>query len=82
MPYSWDEVKGAIERGENARLERELAEREIRDGRVPAFHLMVAKMRPGLEIAGAVVAGLQVALMTVMFNFLLFVWILHVNFDY
>jgi hypothetical protein len=82
MAYTWDEVRQSVEREENARLERELAEREIRDGRVPAFDLIVARTRPGLEIAGAVVAGLHVALMTLVFNFLLFVWILHVNFDY
>jgi hypothetical protein len=81
MSYSWDEVKLAIEREETAQLERELGDREVREGRVPSGDFLMRRMRPYLEVAGAMVAGLHVTIMTLAVNFLVFVWILHVNFE-
>ena len=80
MAYSWEEVKRAVERNEDAKLTRLLGEREVAEGQVGrGFHL-IERTRTPLELLGGVVVGLHAAVMTLVFNYLLFVWILHVNF--
>lgn len=79
--YSWEEVKRAVERTEDARLEHSLSESEVAEGFVPRRRYMVQRTRPYLEVLGAVLVGFEAALVTVGFNYLLFVWLLHVNFD-
>lgn len=80
MPYSWDEVKKVVERKEDARLMHLLAEQEMAEGHVGRGFQLIERTRPTLELLGGVVVGLHVAVMTLVFNYLLFVWILHVNF--
>ena len=79
--YSWEEVKQAVERKVDARLERSLAEMELADGYMPSGYYLVQRTRPYLETLGALVVGLHASLLALGFNYLLFVWILHVNFD-
>ena len=82
MAHSWEEVKRTIERVEDAKLERWLVEAERPDNaRTPSFHVIVAA-HPLLQALGAVAVGLHAAIMTLIFNYLLFNWILHVNFDF
>lgn len=79
--YSWDEVKRAVERKEDARLEQSLAESEVAEGHMARRVYLVERTRPYLEALGGLVFGLHASLMALGFNYLLFVWILHVNFD-
>lgn len=82
MSYSWEEVKRAVERNENARLEHSLAEGEVTAGHVARGLYLVQRTRPYLELLGGLIVGLHVAVTTLVFNYLLFVWILHVNVDF
>jgi hypothetical protein len=82
MPYSWEDIKRAIERTEDARLRQELTEREIAEGRVRRGFYLVRRSRLAFQVIGGVVTGIHVAVMVLIFNFLLFVWLLHVNFDF
>lgn len=82
MPYSWEEVRQAVERREDARLERALAEREIAEGRVARGFYLVRRSRFLLELIGGVVTGVHVAVIVLVLNFLVFIFLLHVNFDY
>ena len=81
MAHSWEEIKQAVERNEDAQLERWLAEQEVAEGHVAHRLYLVQRTRPYLEFLGGLIVGLHVAVVTLMFNYLLFVWILHVNFD-
>lgn len=80
MSFSWEEIKQAVEREESARLVEELEKTELREGHAPRAFLAVQRSRRGLEIAGAIVMGLYVAMITVILDFLVFNWILHVRF--
>ena len=82
MSYSWEETKQAVEREEDARLERLLAEGEATAGHVPSGFYPVQRARPYLELFGGLVMGVYAGMMTLVFNYLLFNWILHVNFAY
>jgi hypothetical protein len=79
--YSWEEVKRAVERKEDARLEHSLIESEVTEGYMVHGYYLVQRTRPYMEVLGALLVGLQASLMTLGFNYLLFVWLLHVNFD-
>ena len=78
---SWEDVKRSVERREDARLERSLAEAEVIEGHVAPGFYMMQRTRPYLEVLGGIVVGLYASLMTLAFNYVLFVWLLHVNFD-
>jgi hypothetical protein len=80
--YSWEEVKRAVERTEDARLEHSLAESEVTEGYMASGSYLVQRMRPHLEMFGGFVVGLYASLMTLAFNYLLFTWLLHVNFAF
>jgi hypothetical protein len=82
MAYPWDEVKRAVERVENAQLERWLVEAETLEiHRTRSFYL-VRRVHPFLEALGALAVGLNTAVMVLIFNYLLFNWILHINFGF
>lgn len=81
MTYSWEEVKRAVERVENARLEQELVRAEAAEGHAPRKAYLMQRLRPHLEVAGGVLLGVYVAVMVMILNFLIFVWLFHVNFD-
>jgi hypothetical protein len=81
MPYTWEEVKQAVERHEDAQLTRSLAEQEIAQGHIGRGFFLIKRTAPFLELLGGVVVGLHAAVLTLIFNYLLFIWILHVNFD-
>ncbi len=82
MSYSWEQVKLAVEREENRRLDDESAHMEVAEGHAPRGFYVVRRTRPSLTIVGGVVMGLHVAVISLIFNYLAFVWILHVNFDF
>jgi len=78
--HSWEDVKRTVERRESARLERALAETELNEGHMVRGVYVVQRARPYLEVIGGMVIGLHAGLMTLGFNYLLFVWLMHVNF--
>jgi hypothetical protein len=78
--YSWEEIKRAVEHKEDARLLRSLAEVEVKEGFLEPDFFLMQLTRPYLEVLGSLVVGLYAALMSIGFNYLLFNWILHVNF--
>lgn len=78
--YSWDEVKRAVERTEDERLEQLLSESEIAERHMERRYYVVQRTRPYLEVIGGLILGFYAALMAMGFNYMLFVWILHVNF--
>jgi hypothetical protein len=80
--YPWEQVKQAVERSEDLRLDYSLAEEEVRAGHVARGYYLVQRTRPYLEVIGALVVGIHAGVMTLVFNFLLFVWIMHINFAY
>ena len=77
---SWEQIKRTVERREDAHLEGSLAEAELNEGHMVRGVYVVQRARPYLEVIGGMVIGLHAALMTLGFNYLLFVWLLHVNF--
>lgn len=83
VAYSWEEVRAAVEREEDARLEHRLGEVTGTPERYETrgFRLL-QRVQPYLEMLGGVAVGLHVAVMTLIINYLLFVWILHLNFDF
>jgi len=79
--YSWEEVQRAVKHEEDKRLEESLAELEVKEGHVVHGIYVMRRSRPYVTLLGGLVVGLYVSLITMAFNYLLFVWILHVNFD-
>jgi hypothetical protein len=79
--YSWEEVKRAVERVEDARLDQELARAEVEDGNAPRRAYLFHSLRPHLEAFGAMLVGIYVAVMVLILNYLVFVWLFHVNFS-
>ena len=82
MAYLWEEIKRAVERVEDVRMEHWLAKAEADDGYRTRGSHWVRGTRKILESLGALILGLHVAVMTLLFNYVLFVWLLHVNFDF
>jgi hypothetical protein len=62
-------------------LERSLSEAEVKEGFVSRGFYLVQRTRPYLEVLGGIVVGIHASLMVLAFNYVLFVWLLHVNFD-
>ncbi len=81
MPYTWEEVKQAVEQREDAQLRRLLAEQEIAEGHVERRFFLIERTRPFLDVLGGLIVGVHAAVLTLVFNYLLFIWILHLNFD-
>ena len=81
MAYDWEEVKRAVERVEDARLEQFFAEKEVDEGHITRTDSVLQRHRLYLEIVGAVVVAFHVAVITLSFNFILWNWLFHVNFE-
>ncbi len=80
MSYSWDEIKGVIERIENERLIDELSLLEQEEGFVKKQLPLTETIRPYLEFLGILSMGLGIGIFSIIFNYLLFVWLLHLGF--
>lgn len=80
MSHTWDEIKRAVERVQDADLLDQQAAAELRAR--GGWQARLARARPFLQVLGGVVLGLHTAIGVLAFNYLLFVWILHVNFAF
>lgn len=80
--YSWEQIRTAVERFEDGLFARRSAEAAAGGGREPRFLTFLRRSLPFVEVAGGIALGILVAVMTLIFNYLLFVWILHVNFSF
>jgi len=79
MLYPWNEIKGVIERIEYDRVVNELSSLEYRDGLVERRRTLTDKTKGYLDFLGKLSVGICVGIFTVMFNFLLFVWLIHIE---
>jgi hypothetical protein len=80
MSYSWDEIKEVIEKIEKERLIKELSLLEQKAGNVKKSPLLTEGTKFYLEFLGMLSMGLGVGIFSLIFNFLLFVWLLHLEF--
>jgi len=80
--YSWEQISAAVERFEDGLFALEAADAAAKEGGESGLRSMLRRMQPFLELAGGVALGIFVAVMTLIVNYLVFVWILHVNFSF
>ena len=80
MFYAWDEIKGTVERLETSRLSEEFSKLEEEDGLVPAGFIITQKTSGYLNFLGMLTMGVSVGVCALVFNYLIFVWILHMSF--
>ncbi len=80
MPYSWDEIKTVIERIENEKEMDKLEILEHEEGFMRIQPSLTEKTKSYLEFLGEFSVGVIVGIITIIFNFLLLVWLLHLEF--
>ena len=80
MSYSWDEIKVVIERRENERLKDELSFIEQKEEFVGKYVSVTERTKTYLEFLGELSIGVSIGIFSIIFNFLLFVWLLHIEF--
>jgi hypothetical protein len=79
MPRPWEEVQATIERAEQARARDHFTRAEMEEG----FHDLrstSAETVRAREILGAAALVAIAVELTLMVNFVLFVWVLHIEF--
>jgi cell division protein FtsN len=79
MSHTWDEIKEVIEITENEKVFNELSSLEQQEGIIKRQLTISDRMRGYLEFLGKLSVGVSVGFFTIMFNFLLFVWFLHIE---
>ena len=77
---SWDEIKEIIEKIEAGKLSRSLSIQEEQEGYLIYQPTLTERTGGYLGFLGGISIGIGVAVFTMMFNYLLFVWILHIEF--
>lgn len=80
MSYSWDEIKEVIERVEQERVIDELSSLEHKEGFVKKQISLTERSSPYLVFLGELVVGVGIGVFSMIFNFILFVWLLHIEF--
>ncbi len=80
MSQHWDEIKDVIEQIEYERLKKELSMQEIQERFIEKYSTLVGKKYDYLRILGEISVGLSMGIITIMFNYILFVWLLHFSF--
>lgn len=80
MSYAWNKIEEIIERIEYDRALDELLLLEQQEGFVKGQPTLTDRKRGYLEFLGKLSLGISVGFFTLMFNFLLFVWLLHIEF--
>ena len=79
MPYPWNKIKEIIERIEYDRVVNELSLLEYQDGFIERQRTLTDKTKGYLDFLGKLSIGICVGFFTIMFNFVLFVWLIHVE---
>lgn len=80
MPNSWEEIKEAVERIENEKLIEELSLVEHEEKFIEEKPLRNERAKSYLDFLGELTVGVTVGVFIVIFNFLLFNRILHIEF--
>jgi len=80
MSNSWDDIKDIIEKVENKRMTEFFSLLEVQDGHLEAKYTFAGRKNDYLKFLGALSTGVSAGIFTMIFNFLLFVWLLHIEF--
>ena len=78
--YSLEEIKEIIERIETERVQDELSLLEDREGFFENKVALTERTKPYLEFLGMLSVGISVGVFSVIFNFILIVKVLHIEF--
>jgi cell division protein FtsN len=79
MSYPWNQIEEVIERTEYERVLSELSLLEQQEGFVRKQLTLTDRTRRYLDFLGRLSVGVSVGIFAVIFNFLLFNWLLHVD---
>ena len=80
MATSWDEIKELIEQTESEKAARSLSLQEQQEGYF-IKQLTLAETKSGyLGVFGGIALGVVVGIFTLIFNYIFFVFILHIQF--
>jgi hypothetical protein len=80
MSYPWDKIREVVEEIEKERLIKELSLLEQKAGTVKKGFLLTEGTKFYLEFLGMLSLGLGVGIFSLIFNYILFVWLLHLEF--
>jgi len=80
MSYPWDKIREVVEKKEKERLIKELSLLEEKAGTVKKGLLFTGGTKFYLEFLGMLSLGLGVGIFSLIFNYILFVWLLHLEF--
>jgi hypothetical protein len=79
MSYPWNTIEEVIERTEYERVLSELSFFEQQEGFVKRLPTLTDRTKGYLGFLGKLSVGVSVGIFTVVFNFLLFSWLLHIE---
>jgi hypothetical protein len=79
MSYSFDEVKKIIEDMEMSNVVEEVSLLEQKEGLLNIQHSIIEKTSPYLNFLGMLFTGLSIGILTIIMNYLFFVWLLHLE---
>lgn len=79
MSYPWNQIEEVIERTEYERVLNELSFLEQQEGFVRRQLTLTDRTKGYLDFLGKLSVGISVGIFTVVFNFLLFSWVLHIE---
>jgi cell division protein FtsN len=79
MSYPWNQIEEVIERTEYERVLSELSLVEQQEGFLRKQLKLTDRTKRYLDFLGKLCVGLSVGIFTVVFNFLLFTWLLHIE---
>lgn len=80
MSYSWEEIKDLIEKVESKRVIDSFLVREAQEAAMEAECGLTRGEKEYLNFIGVLCAGISAGLFTIIFNFIFFVWLLHIEF--
>lgn len=80
MSHDWDEIKTIIESLEAEKIAKELTLHELQEGVMEEKIPLTARTHSYLEYLGGLSVGLSLGIFTIIFNFMIFVWFLHIEF--
>ncbi|MFZ5907812.1 MAG: hypothetical protein ACOYVJ_10500 [Nitrospirota bacterium] len=80
MAYSWDDIRPVVERAECERAEKEVARYQLQEGIIEEKAPLTGRTCGYLEFLGGFSVGLSIGVFTLIFNYLLFVFLLHIEF--
>lgn len=78
MAPSWDEIKEFIERTESEKLALSLSTREQQEGHFKRQPTLTEKKYGYLGVLGGISLGILVGIATLVFNYIFFVYFLHI----